>query len=223
MTGEHVFKKGSDGEHLELIGNWEGVYRSEDDPWFQSASGRNPMSLYYQFSRSRVAFALMDLGCGMKTGLEFGCGLGYATATYAEVLNAKMFGLDASLTAVQKAQIKFPMCDFGLGDLRSPSFGSPKRFDFGILGQMLWYVLESVDVAIPNAISCIKPGGIFVVTQAFLKDKQMYGAEIADGFNGALSLFLKRFSGRLQLVRATYDDTGILVHNDGLLVFRVKG
>jgi len=217
---EYVFKRTDNA--LELVGNFEGLYQAEVDPWQQSAAIPSPMSIYYQFSRARLALALASHGMSKCEGVEFGCGLGYSTATLAEVLNCKMVGIDKSPTAVQRAAVLHPICKFALGDLSSPAFSAMMQFDFGILGQMLWYVLPEIDTAIRNALSCIRLGGIFAVSQSFLRSKQLYGAEIADGFNGTLSLFLKRYPQRLQLIAAQYDDTGVLCHNDGLLIFRVK-
>jgi SAM-dependent methyltransferase len=131
--------------------------------------------------------------------------------------NFDMTGLDVSETAVRRAQELHPGIPFLRGDITAEGFVPPGEFHFVILAQCWWYVLHELSLTLNNLASCIRPGGFFVLSQAFLKE-QRYAKDIADGFDGALRL-LMAIPG-LRLVEAHYDDTGLLCYHDGLIIMR---
>jgi SAM-dependent methyltransferase len=209
-----VFRE-ADGR-LEFVGDFDALYGAETDPWAQSAmSGQ--MADYYVQSRHNVVEALFAHRAGQR-GMEIGCGHGYAMRffrRFGPVLH--WTGIDISGVAIGQAREKFPNDDFRVCDIRkAPPDG---EFDVVVLNQVLWYVLAEIDASVANCLSVLHPGGLLVVSQAFLKTPQRYGAEIADGFEGALRLFLDRYPG-IRLIGARYDDLATTVHADGLLVFR---
>lgn len=138
------------------------------------------------------------------------------------LMNCSMCGVDISDKAVRKARELFPDITFITADITSNRFWPETEaplFDFVILSHVLWYVLHQFDQTIYNALSVLKPGGLFVISQAFLAD-QKYGREVADGFNGTVQFVLSHFP-MLQLLHASYDDTGRYAPLlDGLMIFR---
>jgi trans-aconitate methyltransferase len=173
------------------------------------------MAHYYAESRVRLIEALNHLGC-FGSGIEIGCGHGHLTRMLSNAL-CPVVGIDVSKDAIERARVLHPHVAFDEGDITAEDFKAGPR-QFIVLAQCLWYLLHRFDVVLANCLNSIPIGGLLVVSQAFLVGEQRYGAEIADGFTGALRLFIA--SDRLQLIHANYDDGGRLVHRDGLMIFR---
>ncbi len=210
---EGVFAETVDGK-LQLVGDWQKVYAEHQDPWDQ-AGHTGQMAAYYAVSRIRLVETLSKLG-PFNAGVEIGCGHGHLTAMLRATI-CPMIGIDVSAAAVEKARGMHHDAVFVQGDITADAFDSV-RVDFVVLGQCLWYVLHRFDVTLANMLRVLRADGLLVVSQAFLEGEQRYGAEIAEGFSGALRLFMA--SDRLQLIHANYDDSGRLVHRDGLMIFR---
>lgn len=214
---EFVFAE-KDGA-LAFVGDFDGLYKAERDPWGQSAQDGD-MAHYYRFSRQRIAETLRAHGASGK-GFEVGCGHGHAMKhlrRFGPVM--QWTGGDISPTAIEVARQKYPGMQFMVCDVADYwDAPVPEQFDVVLLNQTLWYVLADLDNAVRNCCTRLKPDGLFVVSQAFLKTEQRYGRSIADGFYGALITLVRKYPG-LRLVEARYDDTGEHIHNDGLLAFR---
>ena len=216
LNNDFVFKE-QDGA-LAFVGDFEGLYRSEPDPWLQSARDGGAMAHYYRFSRRRIAQALLDHRAHGR-GFEVGCGHGHAL----EVIRRlgpyiAWSGGDISSAALRFARKRYPGTPFRFCDITDPEEDHP-LVNVVLLNQTLWYVLDKFDVAVANCCRMLRDDGLFVISQAFLKGEQRYGRNVLDGFYGTMTTVAKRFPG-LRMVDASFDDTGQHVHNDGLLVFR---
>lgn len=219
---DHIFAEQSDGS-LQFVGDFEGLYRSDPDPW-QQAGEVGARVAYYAFSRARLAHAIAELYPSGCLGLEIGCGHGHALACVAEAVGGIWAGCDISMTAVRQARQRYPSLRFSPADIAHdhwPFMGSERqRYDVVILSQLLWYVLDRLDHALRNTVDLLRPGGVLVISQAFLREPQRYGAEIIDGFEGAIAAVKVR-RPELRLVLAGYSDGAHgLAHNDGLIIFR---
>lgn len=215
-SSDLIFKNNGRGD-LELVGDFDTFYYLVDDPWEQS--GTDPASAdYYVASRSRLLWALRNYTKGMDDfcGLEVGCGLGYVT----EILGRGWEGMDVSPTAIAKARELFPHINFHVGDITQPGVLGDLSGQYGVvvLGQVWWYILHQLEGAVDNCARLLRPGGLLVVSQAFLRE-QRYGVEIAHGFNGALRWFLAR-EGFWQVVEAYYEDKRPGKYQDGLIILR---
>jgi SAM-dependent methyltransferase len=200
------------GGELTPVFDFDGLYRAESDPWGQSARDGD-MAAYYGHSRQRLIDALWPLHKGV--GLEVGCGHGDVTALLTFGLGLPFEGMDISPAAIEEAKRRQPGFAFHCGDITKEHIPA-RQFGTVIWSQIWWYVMADWKAALDNTLAMIHPGGLFVVSQAFLSD-QKYGREIADGFDGARILL----QSRLNLIHADYDDSGRYCHNDGLMVFRV--
>lgn len=219
---DFVFRERAGGK-LEFVGDFEGLYSAEIDPWGQSARS-GPMASYYRRSRARLCEAVYthDRTGVRARGLEIGCGHGHVLAVLRRDCFENWDGIDISAAAVCEARRQAPGARFFVGDIAGEMPLPPSSvgsYDVVILSQLLWYVLARLDSAVGNAARLVRLGGLLIVSQAFLKGPQRYGSKIADGFNGSLCLFLKRYT-YLQIIEAQYDSDPALSHNDGLLVFR---
>jgi len=93
-------------------------------------------------------------------------------------------------------------------------------YDVIVLSQTLWYVLNRLPAVFENALALLAPHGHFIIQMAFL-DKQEYGREIVDGFNGLLRYVLDRYGADFQVVSASYDASSRFApYHDGLLVLQ---
>lgn len=210
--GDRVFREGAGG--LELVGDFDGLYADEADPWGQSGA-HGHMAAYYARARANLGAVI---GSRVGSALEVGCGHGHVTAFLAAGTRLRWLGMDISRLAIERARELHPHLSFVVGDIRRPALGG--SFDLVLLNQVLWYVLPEIDAAIAGCLSLLRPGGTLVVAQAYLKGEQRFAAEIANGFAGAVDLFNSRFSDRLHLVEGRYDSNPSLAHNDGILVFQ---
>ena len=228
LKNERVFRETKTGL-LEFVGDFDGLYEDEPDPWGQSGrDGSHPLNFYYEFSRSRLISLLNKRTRRSVPGLalEVGCGLGYVVDRVNKfVPMLKMEGMDVSQVAISKACKLFPRYRFEHGDIRSLDSKwqiCQNRYKVIVLNQVLWYVLEKMQCVLENCHHLLSNDGILVISQSFLNSKQRYGAEIADGVHGFL-LHLQTIQSRtdlFSLIEFEYDDTMRYIHHDGLLTFR---
>lgn len=223
---EFVFKE-VDGQ-LRFVGDFDGLYKVNADPWHQSGSGTAvpdaDYAAYYAFSRKRIVEVLKHLA--PQSALEVGCGKGYALNVIRKCMPLTSWhGMDISPTAVAVARALFPGLHFFVGDIRQLD-ELLFKVDCIILNQVIWYILEDFGQALVNCISHLNPNGVLVISQAFLKDgEQRYGKHMFDGFYG-LDRYMRSMQEQyakvlpLRMIESRYDDTNDLIFNDGLLAFR---
>ena len=217
---QHVFRDSGEPPYMEFVGDFEAKYRSEEDPWEQSgATGQR--SEYYEFSRPKLYARLHNRIPKGARGCEIGCGFGHVTKMLARRYD--MVGVDVSETALKKAEHFNPGLNLRRADITSENFlevfesWDIPRFHFLILGQCWWYLLHKLDLVLDNALGLLMSDGYLVLSQAFLKE-QNYGREIADGFEGAVNIFIKH--PRMRLLEASQEDSGELCYYDGLIIAR---
>lgn len=185
------------------------------------------MKAYYAYSRACLEGALLDLvllGTDWRSVLEVGCGAGHVVKRLQERFyrRATVRGCDVSQTAVERARRLSPDLGFFVADFTTSIIGLSHqgRYDVVILNQMLWYVLDRLPVVFENAMALLTPRGHFIIQMAFL-NKQEYGREIVNGFNGLLEWVLDRQPGAFQIVSASYDSSSRFApYHDGLLVLQ---
>ena len=60
VKNEYIFREDRDGK-LQFVGDFDGLYASDIDPWAQSANGELNYKKYYDFSRARLARAIKSI------------------------------------------------------------------------------------------------------------------------------------------------------------------
>jgi len=216
MSG-HIFQEveRDEGVRLDFVGDFEAKYEAEVDPWEQSGES-GERAAYYEYSRRKVFRRLVGRLNEDAYGIEIGCGHGYLTEILAKGFH--MTGVDVSESALERAEVLHPGINYVRGDITAEGFKCPgAQYHFLVLAQCWWYVLHEFEQTMQNCLDCLMPGGLFVLSQAFLKE-QKYGRDIADGFDGALKLLMS-YPG-VRLVEAHYDDTGLLCYHDGIVMMR---
>src|SRR5215467_5305657 len=158
------------------------------------------MASYYPTSRLTLGGALRSHRKAAGTTLEVGCGHGHALWMLAnDCRGGTWHRLDISKLAVGQARRLYPAFTFQVGDIASklPRSLARTQFDAVILNQVLWYVLARLDQTIANCERLTARNGLVIISQAFLRGTQRYGADVARGFHGALEPFCRRFPERL--------------------------
>ncbi|MEE2698930.1 MAG: class I SAM-dependent methyltransferase [Pseudomonadota bacterium] len=217
-SSELIMREDSSG-NLEFIGDFEELYKTEIDPWGQLGNESDKAS-YYACSREHLLKTLEELTS--VSVLEVGCGLGVVTEKIFRLpLVKRAVGLDISQTAIRKASIQYPDCEFIQGDIRD--FSRPSNWqdvDVVVMNQAYWYILDHFYQALDNMRLLLRDGGHLISVQAFFRDdQQRYGKEIINGFGGLVDIFSQQGVSGFDLVSANltrikdsqFDDGQILL------------
>jgi SAM-dependent methyltransferase len=128
---DYVIKDGK------FIGNFEEMYKVYEDPWMQSQ----------QPNRYSRQMAIMNIKrYGIKSIVEYGCGLGY----YADWINKETGiicnSIDISETAILKAKSKFPHLKFNVGNIiKLRELDNKQSIDCILLADITWMILEDLN------------------------------------------------------------------------------
>lgn len=122
---DYVIKDGK------LVGEFEQMYRDYENPWHQSKEE--------WASDKAIAIHLMRK-LGVKRVIELGCGLGQFTGNIAES-GFNVLGVDISQTAITKDRLKYPACEFRVGDILDYDIYREFRPDLIVMSEMTFYIL----------------------------------------------------------------------------------
>lgn len=228
---DHVFKKV--GDTLRLVGDWDGLYRDEADPWCQSGEGDLSYKEYYQTSRARLIDKVHNLKFNHLPvelrnpsseekvwGLEVGCGHGHVTEKLLVHVGDIWHGMDVSKEAIARAGKNYSTIPFCVGDISQKTAMASGTYSFVVWGQLWWYVMTSARAALYETARLTRPGGFLVISQAFLWENQRYGNYIAEGFDGAVQLLLREGYSWWELAHADLLSDPFLKFKDGLIILR---
>ena len=199
-VNEHVFKVVDNGDNIEFIGDFEGLYKSEDDPWEQSV----------RFcSQQNQLTDILNIAYTEKFSyLEIGCGLGYRMDGVFNKTKARpVMGMDISEVALDKALKIFPDYTYWHGDIRKDVLNLD--FDCICLMGTLWYVMYDLELVLDNVYTMLKPGGRFIISQVWIEE-QKYGTDVFTGFGGFLEYLLDLCVGNdyYKVEKAVFESSG---------------
>ena len=187
---------------LEFIGDFEGLYKNNEDPWSQSGSD-SLLQKHYNISRNKLLKKISNLR--NKNICEIGSGLGYVTNFLSKGLkDSTVDGVDISSTAVKKASSKFANLNFFTADICSINFSLQKRYDIVILNQILWYILRDLENVFYNIDKLLDKDGYLVISTLFLKE-QKYGNEIIGSFDDLINYCYKNYKDSYRVIVAEID------------------
>lgn len=159
---DYVIKDGK------FVGAFEEMYQTFDNPWNQASKEYNENS----YSRN---FAVLNMKrYGMKSLIEFGCGLGYNTDFIYRRTGIKIKGIDISSTAIDRAKQLFPDLEFEVDDANN--IEKYIEFDAILFAEITWYILDHLDVIFESMLSSFK-GKYFIHNLVFYKGQQKYGMD----------------------------------------------
>ncbi len=170
---DYVIKNG------ELVGEFEAMYQDFDDPWDQSFREDSVLS------KSVVENVIQ--GNNFNRPYELGCGLGYFVEKMRLICGTG--GMDVSKTAIEKARVMFPKCQFDHGDILEVEKISNLKPDCIFMDEVTWYVLEKLD-EFKTAISKNFKGTSFLHTLRQYPDGgQQFGKEYFTDLKGFIEFF----------------------------------
>jgi SAM-dependent methyltransferase len=215
---DYIFER--HGNKLKLLGNFEEFYKNVDDPWDQTSKDSDIAS-YYKFSRKRLIECIL-LHNSHNSIIEIGCGLGFVTNIIKNNFEQSFVsGFDISKTAIQKSRMKYSNIEFCVKDIASNNFKYDGHADVVILSQMLWYVLQDLDVVIKNIFSILNDNGFMIIQMAFLNN-QNYGKDIINGFSGLVQYCENDINDMFEIVYKDFDNSKTFDYNDGIVCCRKK-
>jgi len=213
ISKDYIFKKEDNG--LQFIGDFNGLYQSEDNPWGQDGTDER-LGDYYEYSRLNIIENLKPY-THHKQMLEIGSGLGYVVDFFNKNLHLTCDGADISSIAVEKARLNFPTYNFINVDIQSDNIQLEKKYDVIVLNQVLWYVLEKFENVFENVFNLLNKGGVFIITHAFI-ESQGYGKDIIDGFGGLVQYIENNQKDKFNLVNAQLRYKTNMLYKDGCVV-----
>ncbi len=111
--------------------------------------------------------------------LDIGCGLGYFTDRIRfelDLNDCQILGIDVSETAIGSAREMFPRNDFkALNFFKDDIQEDVGKFDLVIVKDVLWYVIESIDLFLDKVIA-LKSSYVYI-SQSFPAEEDFYGKE----------------------------------------------
>lgn len=120
-----------------LIAKYEEMYQKFDDPWIQSTQPN-------KYSRSMAIINIKRFG--IKSIVEYGCGLGYYADWVHRETGIIPRSIDISPSAIAKAKVKFPHLNFEVGNIMDLDLIENKEsVDCILLADIMWYILDSLD------------------------------------------------------------------------------
>ena len=220
-SGDYVFRETPDGR-LKFVGDLEGLYKNNDDPWGQKG-GAGRLKDYYLSSRKKIVERIPKLHPNAMV-LEVDCGLGQVCGQIkAAGATNRVDGVDISATAVARAREAYPDIDFHVGDISDSRFSlGNKTYDIILINQVLWYVLDHLAFVFRNCQKIRKQGSYLYICNAFMRRTQRYGKDIVDGFDGLVSYIVKHTGREYAFVEARLDTAEEHPYDDGHIILCVR-
>jgi SAM-dependent methyltransferase len=189
-----------------LVGDFEGLYKTFDDPWFQS------MPVHSKDTRKRIVIDWLNrlkVNQGTVNVVELGCGFGHFT----ELLRKEGFlvvGVDISQTAIEKARIINPECNFIQAQFSNFSLLEKYQPDVFVLAEITWYVLDELDEFISNlkryAQNKSKPTYLIHLLATYPVGVQKYGCDKFSNLEEIMQYFDLEFLEAGLIIAPTKED-----------------
>lgn len=151
-----------------FIGKFEEMYQKFEDPWHQIEAVED--------SYARQATLLTLKNCGIRSVLEVGCGLGgFTNYLHVNLPEVYITGMDISETAIEKAKETYCDLEFFVENLCQYSKSGGGGYDAYLFAEIMWYILDDLDVIIKNFTEKYK-GKFIIINQTFYPEgQQKYG------------------------------------------------
>ncbi len=179
-----------------FIGEFEEMYQNFEDPWLQSIDD-------HVFDSRRVTaknwVKRIALQNNLSKACEIGCGFGYITK---DLVNEGLdcFGVDISETAVNKARLLHPNCDFEVGDLLEFDVYAKHQTNVFLMTEITWYILPKLKEFIEGLKEYKRntaeirnqknvPVYLIHLLTIYDSDTQKYGREYFTDLDGILAFF----------------------------------
>lgn len=159
---DYVIKDGK------FIGKFEEMYKVYEDPWMQSQ----------QPNRYSRKMAIMNIErYGIKSIVEYGCGLGYYADWIYRETGIVCKSIDISETAIIKATQKFPQLNFNVGNILDlGNLENKNETDCILLADITWMILPELKFINEELMKHFK-GKYLINNFVTYKGTQQYGRD----------------------------------------------
>ena len=124
-------------------------------------SGGNPFVGYIHNKRLDSVIKLIPRKEGIKI-LDAGCGEGQLLGKIAELMSAKLYGVDVTAVAIESAKKRFKEAKFSLGDITNLPYKN-NLFDVVICTEVIEHIRKYKE-AIKELKRVVKEGGLLIIT-----------------------------------------------------------
>ena len=174
----------------QLIGKWEELYSSFEDPWNQSLEENvnDSRRLLVDVVCRRIS---RDLGRQLQV-MEVGCGLGHMT----DRLRSEGFsaiGVDCSATAIERASALYPESTFKTASTSDPKFFLGIDVDVLVMAEVTWYILDHFEKFLKQVVDISRtrkrPVWVVHLLVTYAPGVQQYGNEVFSDLVGIEGFF----------------------------------
>ena len=176
----------------QFIGNFEKMYRTFEDPWGQTKEG------YVENSISRQIVINYIKIYGIKSIIEYGCGLGKTTNFIHSNTGVDILGIDISVTSIKKSQEKYPDLNFKVDNIIN--IGNYGDYNCFFFSEITWYILENK--MLDKIFDIMKQkcrGKYFIHNLVFYKSLQEYGKEYFTNLNEFIKFCPFELVGKVEI------------------------
>jgi 2-polyprenyl-3-methyl-5-hydroxy-6-metoxy-1,4-benzoquinol methylase len=214
VAPHHRFIAQTEDGQVTLVRDFDGMYRSIEDPHGQRLSAANLAHDVYGLLIDRTCEERVRprIGQAALRYLDVGCGLGCVTEAMTERLRrggpVDAHGVDVSATAVAKAagSVREPVTFQRASLLEPHSLVSLGRFHLVTCFETLYYFQdEEIESVLAALVTLVEPGGLIALSY-HLPAKMSYGtyiqslADVRTRFAGCRSLWEMDFTDALSTV-----------------------
>ena len=193
---DYVFKDGV------LVGEFDRMYQeSENVPWHQD---KTAFSLVVDFDISILKKYIFNKNISI---LDNGCGVGYVTDRLKKELSVRhVSGSDISENAITKAAELHEGIDFFVKDMLSEPSKGNQKYDLIYMKDILWYVVDGLEVFMRNILSMLEQNGMIFVMQTFPESESYYGKEAFPNPESILQFLEKYFEFKYKsIIKENYN------------------
>ena len=153
-----------------FIGDFEQMYKKFDNPWHQA----DTENVDFSFSRNAVACFINKYG--IKSLVEFGCGLGFTSNFLKTNTKVDLLGIDISPTCIKKAQKNFPEIKFKTDTI--DNIDLYQDYEAFFFSEISWYLLENNTInKVFDSMRMNLKGKFLIHNLVFYKENQQYGKD----------------------------------------------
>lgn len=152
-----------------FVGDFEGLYRTCDDPWGQSVEVfRSPLNRV-------IAARIAELP--ERRVIDLGCGNGHSSEFFRTQGNAEVLGLDISPTAIANARTEYPRCRFEVASASEVTRYVDVRPTAICMCALTWYILGEFRELLASIKEHFAGILLFHTLTFYGRGRQKYGRE----------------------------------------------
>lgn len=159
---DYVIKDG------QLVGEFEQMYQDFEDPWEQSTCEK--------FASEKAVCVNLIEALNCQRVIELGCGFGHLTDRINRVCD-EVYGVDISPTAIEKAEILYPKCEFKVSVFPDFELLREIKPDCIVMAEITWYILNELDGFIDFLKSHMPETVLNHLLTTYGQGEQKFGAE----------------------------------------------